>query len=363
MTVHLQYLILCAAFVSPAPPQASGQGLKWSTDLATAQREARESNRLVLIHFGGPWCEPCRRLEQQVFNQPGFGRDLTAKYVAVKVDPHEHPDLAEKYGIRAVPSDVVATPSGQLITRMESPTTVDAYCGTLNRLASTVQPTASVATNRATVPANGPEQRTAENSLDRYASYYNRGQGPSSESTPGNRSAAPQSRDATPAPTAKLVAAAREPRQGPKEYVNEMATQNKGAIGAQPNTPQPPQSKAPANPPIALDGFCPVTLVERREWHEGDEKWGAIHHGRTYLFVSEEAQQKFLANPDRFSPVFAGNDPVQRVEHDKIVPGKRQHGAFYKDRVYLFASEDSFLQFHRDPDRYLMEASRQARRR
>jgi YHS domain-containing protein len=254
------------------------------------------------------------------------------------------------------------TANGQVITSFESPKILNAYCDALNRIANTAQAQTSVATNRGSASANGPEQRT-DAPQDRYASYYNRGQGASSESTVGGRSVAPQSPGTTPAPTAQLVAAAREPRQGPKEYVNEMAGQKKGPVGAQTDAPQPQQSKTPATPPTALDGFCPVTLTERHVWQPGDEKWGAIHRGRTYLFASEDAQQRFLADPDRFSPVFAGNDPVQRVEHNKIVPGKREHGAFYLDRVYLFASEDSYQRFYRDPDRYMVDTARQARRR
>jgi YHS domain-containing protein len=80
------------------------------------------------------------------------------------------------------------------------------------------------------------------------------------------------------------------------------------------------------------------------------------------LFTSEEAQKAFLGDPDRYSPVLAGNDPVMRLDHNRDVPGKREHGAFYNDRIYLFASEETFLRFDRDPARYTVE-SRQAMRR
>lgn len=126
---------------------------------------------------------------------------------------------------------------------------------------------------------------------------------------------------------------------------------------------QPAQTKVPAGtPPLALDGYCPVTLVDKRQWQAGDKLWGAIHRGRTYLFTSEAAQKAFLADPDRYSPVLSGNDPVMRLEHHQDVPGKREHGAFYNDRIYLFASEETFQQFDRDPARYTVD-TRQAMRR
>ena len=46
---------------------AIAQGLEWTTDLASAQRTAAQTNRLVLVHFGGTWCGPCQRMEAEVF--------------------------------------------------------------------------------------------------------------------------------------------------------------------------------------------------------------------------------------------------------------------------------------------------------
>jgi protein disulfide-isomerase len=63
----------------------------------------------------------------------------------------------------------------------------------------------------------------------------------------------------------------------------------------QPQLPQLP----PGCPPIGLDGCCPVTLVETRQWAIGDKTWGVVHRGRTYLFLGPAEKEKFLANPDR----------------------------------------------------------------
>jgi protein disulfide-isomerase len=343
----LNYLLLCAAFVSqvPAETPSGSAGLKWESDLETAQRQSRESGRLLLIHFGGPWCEPCRRLENQVFNQPGFGRDLNTRFVAVKVDPHEHPELAKQFNVRAVPTDVVMTASGQVVKRMESPASVAAYNEALHRVTVSVQPSADVAAAGAPAPARDLEQSVSHDPLDRYADYYNR-----REPVPPPS----QSAEKSPSTGAVRPAAPRPPS------IPSSLTQAKPA---NPPLQQPQPEPSSQNPPVALDGYCAVTLVEKRQWNHGDDKWGAIHRGRTYLFVSQEAQQAFLADPDRYSPVFSGNDPVIRVEHNKMIPGKREHGAFYEDRIYLFASEDAFEQFKRDPSRYIVETSRQARRR
>lgn len=358
MTVHS--LLVCAALVTVAADVSSAsEGLTWQTDLETAQRKARDSGRLVLLHFGGPWCEPCRRLEQQVFGQPGFGHDLAARYVAVKVDPRQQPKLAEKYGVHAVPTDVVTTARGQLVMKVESPASAVAYSETLNRIADNVLPPSN------SVAANSPPRdadsvaTTSRGQLDRYADYYNRRKPVSPARDPTNSAASDRPQTSVQNTAAATMATA-------AYGANRAASDRQGDLAGpaqSPNGASEDQPSAAVQPPFALDRYCAVTLVEKRRWEVGDERWGAIHRGRTYLFVSEEAQKAFLANPDRFSPVFAGNDPVMHVDHHQDVPGKREHGAFYNNRIYLFTSEDTFHRFDRDPSRYTADATRQAQRR
>ncbi len=110
-----------------------------------------------------------------------------------------------------------------------------------------------------------------------------------------------------------------------------------------------------ARPRTALDGYCAVTLVDQRRWVKGDVRFGAVHRGRVYKFASQEAQQRFLANPDAFSPVIQGNDPVLALDSHQVVPGNREHGLFYEHRIYLFSSEESLKRFQATPNRYAAE--------
>jgi len=117
----------------------------------------------------------------------------------------------------------------------------------------------------------------------------------------------------------------------------------------------------PGQPSLGLDGYCPVTLRTKQQWVPGDRRWGAIHRGRTYLFATRAAQQQFLADPDEFSPVLSGLDPVAIVDAHQAIAGQRRHGVFYGGRVYLFSSEASLHQFSGDPERYV-QGVRQAMR-
>ena len=109
----------------------------------------------------------------------------------------------------------------------------------------------------------------------------------------------------------------------------------------------------PGSPAVALDGFCPVQLTENERWDPGDRRWYAIHDGRTYLFAGPEERSRFLANPARYAPVQRGDDIVKLKDEGKHVAGSRMHGAWFRGKVYLFVSEDSYQQFDKNPFRFV----------
>lgn len=104
--------------------------------------------------------------------------------------------------------------------------------------------------------------------------------------------------------------------------------------------------------PVGLEGYCPVTLVEKGAWAEGRAKWGVRHRGRTYLCAGPEEQRSFRANPDRYAPGLSGDDPVLAFDGGKRSPGQRQYGVSYRSKIYLFSSPDTQAAFRADPQKY-----------
>ena len=117
-------------------------------------------------------------------------------------------------------------------------------------------------------------------------------------------------------------------------------------------------SVTPAGPdphgsmPLGLEGFCPVSLVDKGSWVEGRAQWGARHRGRTYLFAGAEQQRAFLADPDRYAPALSGDDPVLACDSGRQVAGQRRYGVTYQARTYLFSSPETRAAFAADPQRY-----------
>ncbi|HTN78014.1 MAG TPA: hypothetical protein VL096_22335, partial [Pirellulaceae bacterium] len=152
---------------------------------------------------------------------------------------------------------------------------------------------------------------------------------------------------------------AQQPRRDepqPGFQSNPLANQGQGAIaeGRVDANRQPAGAPVAAaeNPPLAMEGYCSVGLIETGKWSKGDVRFGAIHRGRTYLFSSAADQQKFLVNPDKYSPMLSGYDPVKYLEQGQLVDGKRQHGIFHEGHTYLFADEASLDRFCKQPQAF-----------
>jgi YHS domain-containing protein len=108
----------------------------------------------------------------------------------------------------------------------------------------------------------------------------------------------------------------------------------------------------PGNPPVALDGYCPVQLTEKQRWVLGNRRWGLRHEGRTYLFAGPDEQRRFNERPEEYAPVLSGNDVVKMVDGGQPAAGRREFGAWFMGRMYLFSDESSFQKFEANPGRY-----------
>ena len=358
--------------------------VRWAPNLDTAKRVAASKNQLVLIHFYADNCPPCRRLEANVFSQPSFANDVEQNYVPVKINASSEPHVAKEFGVDRWPQDVVIAPSGQVLYRMISPQDQNRYVGILAQVSSKMNPNANPASpggsmvaqaaNTTPVAPQAPQQvAPGPPQGSRYSSFTsNAAPSAAPPAQPQTQQpAAPQapaSRFATYGPSSDQTAPSQAPAQSrfgsaaPQQNtapaqpsVQQFAGQSQPAqsnVAPQQSTQPRPEASQPEQPQFAMDGYCPVTLVEQMKWQKGDPRWGARHQGQVYLFSSQAEQQKFLANPNQFSPVMSGIDPVAFLGKGQVVPGDRRFGLTYRGTLYLFSSEESLQTFWNEPQRY-----------
>ena len=76
--------------------------------------EVLEQGKQVILYFRADWCSTCPPVEAALADIiPQHSERLTL----VKVDVHQHPELAEKYDILSVPTVLVCAADGQVLWR------------------------------------------------------------------------------------------------------------------------------------------------------------------------------------------------------------------------------------------------------
>jgi thioredoxin-related protein len=97
----------------------------WMTDLEAAKKKAAAESKDLLLDFtGSDWCPACIQLEREVLGQKLFIYEARKHFVFVMVDfpkkkklspslEQQNEKLAQRYGIEAFPTILLADPAGK----------------------------------------------------------------------------------------------------------------------------------------------------------------------------------------------------------------------------------------------------------
>ena len=110
--------------------------------------------------------------------------------------------------------------------------------------------------------------------------------------------------------------------------------------------------------PLALEGYCPVTLYTSERWLAGNPAFCTMYQGHIFRFASREALETFAQSPADYTPVAMGEDIVLMVDRNQRVNGSRQLAAYCQGRILLFSSPETFDAFEKRPDYYMEIALR-----
>ena len=107
--------------VSLCGTSVKGHGVKWFSDVESAQKSLKGEKKAILLFFTAPgWCGPCRMLEAGPVASPEFAKLVNSSAAAVKLDYSNRRNLSDKaraalqkYQIEGFPSMLVLDANGK----------------------------------------------------------------------------------------------------------------------------------------------------------------------------------------------------------------------------------------------------------
>lgn len=399
--------------------------IPWNNDLQAAHAQAKQEGKRLLMHFYTDDCIYCERLEAGAFQSPTLAAAIEKSFVPVKIHAAMNPKIAKTFRVTRFPTDVIVTTDGTVLSHGVSPQDPGKFARLLAEHAPQTAPQTALAQARAPQPSPAPAAITQPATEKQPQTPTNTFAAMPGAATPtsnphASSASADQPSQQVPneaglslptnlgGPSANVAAyrpqnnplASSEFYQPPAdtppvdhtesapEMTGSAAESDRLTIGLERSTqagftPSDIADAQPASdeyasdeqvsdeqakretPPVALQGFCPVALLEKSEWVAGDPAFGSIHLGQLYLFADQASLATFLADPEPYTPVMNGNDVVLFFEEHRVVEGRRDWGLVDPEfnRIFLFATEETmnhFYDHHQDYVRSAITVTRQA---
>lgn len=90
-----------------APNQEKNSARKaavaWESSFEAALAQSKKSGKIVMIDFGAKWCGACKMMDEKTYPDAAVIAE-SKKFVMLKVDVDEQPELANRYGISSLPT-------------------------------------------------------------------------------------------------------------------------------------------------------------------------------------------------------------------------------------------------------------------
>ena len=103
-------------------------------------------------------------------------------------------------------------------------------------------------------------------------------------------------------------------------------------------SPMPAQVNIMANEDgVAIDGFDPVAYFDEGKAVKGVEIHSCEYLNRTWHFSSAENRDKFLSNPEKFSPQYGGFC-AHSLSNNKLIESNPEAFTIRDDKLYLYVN-------------------------
>ncbi len=99
---------------SPRPNRAGE--IHWQAWGARAFEEAVQDDKPILLDISAVWCHWCHVMDETTYSDPEVIRIVNERFIPVRVDTDERPDVNRRYNLGGWPTTAFLAPDGELLT-------------------------------------------------------------------------------------------------------------------------------------------------------------------------------------------------------------------------------------------------------
>ncbi len=99
---------------SPRPNRASQ--VQWHIWGEGAFAEAQQADKPILMDISAVWCHWCHVMDETTYSDPELIALINERFVPIRVDTDERPDVNRRYNLGGWPTTAFLTPTGELLT-------------------------------------------------------------------------------------------------------------------------------------------------------------------------------------------------------------------------------------------------------
>ena len=95
--------------------------IAWADNYTSAQQQAAQSGKPLILFFTGEWCVPCRIMKRNVWADEQVTASVNSGFVPVMIDVDD-PDAAtarSRYRVGATPTTIITDPQGKVLFQAE----------------------------------------------------------------------------------------------------------------------------------------------------------------------------------------------------------------------------------------------------
>ena len=97
---------------NPNTPEGSIQWLTWGE---TAFDRALAEDKLILLDLTAVWCHACHVMDEETYSQSAIATLLNAKFIPIRVDTDQRPDVDSRYRSGGWPTTSILLPTGEIL--------------------------------------------------------------------------------------------------------------------------------------------------------------------------------------------------------------------------------------------------------